>query len=52
MVKVAKTRRSIGGVTWKRFVVDNDLKEGDVCVFELTEGEGAKMMVHIAKCGS
>ncbi|XP_074592426.1 B3 domain-containing protein Os12g0592300-like [Curcuma longa] len=53
IVKVAKTRKSIGGVTWKRFVVDNNLKEGDVCVFELAEGEGAKMMmVHIAKCAT
>ncbi|XP_042466391.1 B3 domain-containing protein Os12g0592300-like isoform X1 [Zingiber officinale] len=49
MVKIAKTRKSIGGVTWKRFVDDNNLKEGDVCAFELTEAEGAKMMVHIAK---
>ncbi|KAI3966127.1 hypothetical protein MKW92_019968, partial [Papaver armeniacum] len=32
---------------WRKFVVDNDLKEGDVCVFELVDRNKMEMIVHI-----
>ncbi|KAI3851948.1 hypothetical protein MKW98_019947 [Papaver atlanticum] len=32
---------------WRKFVVDNDLKEGDVCVFELVDRNKIEMIVHI-----
>ncbi|KAI3984617.1 hypothetical protein MKX01_003980 [Papaver californicum] len=32
---------------WRKFVVDNELKEGDVCVFELVDRKKFKMNVHI-----
>ncbi|XP_026425630.1 putative B3 domain-containing protein Os03g0621600 [Papaver somniferum] len=32
---------------WCRFVADNHLKEGDVCVFELVDREKIQMTVHI-----
>ncbi|KAI3851950.1 hypothetical protein MKW98_019949 [Papaver atlanticum] len=32
---------------WHKFVADNDLKEGDVCVFELVDRKNGKMLVHI-----
>ncbi|RZC76665.1 hypothetical protein C5167_000814 [Papaver somniferum] len=32
---------------WYRFVADNHLKEGDVCVFELVDREKIQMNVHI-----
>ncbi|KAI3861331.1 hypothetical protein MKW92_022505 [Papaver armeniacum] len=32
---------------WRKFVADNDLKEGDVCVFELVDRNNIEMIVHI-----
>ncbi|XP_026428235.1 B3 domain-containing transcription factor VRN1-like [Papaver somniferum] len=32
---------------WHKFVADNNLKEGDVCVFELVDRKNIKMLVHI-----
>ncbi|XP_026425061.1 B3 domain-containing transcription factor VRN1-like isoform X1 [Papaver somniferum] len=32
---------------WHKFVADNDLKEGDVYVFELVDRKNVKMLVHI-----
>ncbi|XP_026416337.1 B3 domain-containing transcription factor VRN1-like [Papaver somniferum] len=32
---------------WHKFVADNDLKEGNVCVFELVDRKNVKMLVHI-----
>ncbi|MCL7042917.1 hypothetical protein MKW94_030797 [Papaver nudicaule] len=35
---------------WRKFVVDNDLKEGDICIFELVERKKLQMNVHIFHC--
>jgi hypothetical protein len=32
---------------WKNFVMDNNLKPGDVCVFELTKSTGVSFQVVI-----
>ncbi|KAI3861328.1 hypothetical protein MKW92_022502, partial [Papaver armeniacum] len=41
----SERRISLG---WREFVADNDLKEGDVCIFELVDfGKKLKMNVHI-----
>lgn len=38
---------------WRNFVRDNDLEEGDVCVFELSKSKKkTTMTVHIFRAGS
>ncbi|KAL5731818.1 hypothetical protein ACHQM5_004511 [Ranunculus cassubicifolius] len=32
---------------WKTFVVDNQLKEGDVCIFELVDSKNVELKVSI-----
>ncbi|MCL7030604.1 hypothetical protein MKW94_009244, partial [Papaver nudicaule] len=32
---------------WRKFAADNDLKEGDVCIFELVDREKIEMNAHI-----
>lgn len=37
------------GEGWKKFVVDNNLKEGDGCVFELMDTENIQFKVQILR---
>lgn len=35
---------------WARFAKEHCLKEGDVCIFELTEMNGSALKVHVFRC--
>lgn len=39
------------GGGWKRFVEDNALQVGDVCVFEMLESDELVFKVSLFKCG-
>ncbi|CAM0954021.1 unnamed protein product [Alopecurus aequalis] len=46
----ATVNRGFNGSRWVKFVRDNGLREGDVCVFELIKGaRKATMMVHVTR---
>ncbi|KAI4330331.1 hypothetical protein MLD38_028629 [Melastoma candidum] len=40
-LQISKTGRPRFGLDWQKFVADNDLKVGDVCLFELMDSEQA-----------
>ncbi|XP_047044067.1 B3 domain-containing protein LOC_Os12g40090-like [Lolium rigidum] len=46
----AKVTRGINGVRWAKFVRDNRLREGDICIFELMKGiRKVTMTVHVTR---
>lgn len=47
---IDERRRVRFSAGWSRFVKENAIKVGDVCVFELIERDGSVMKVSIFRC--
>jgi len=52
MKLVRSDGKRLGGVGWREFAKENDLEEGDVCIFELVLRNDSVFKVHIFKSQS
>jgi hypothetical protein len=48
-IKITKNRYSRLGQGWRQFVNDNELKPGNICLFQLMESKKLTMTVHIIR---